>query len=179
MIKKLWDKFHEIIMYLIFGVATTIVSWVTYALFTKTIPTISFWIITVDNTISANVLSWVCAVLFAYITNKLWVFDSKSWNLKLVTRELGLFVSSRLATGVIEWVGLPFLIKIGVNQTILGIEGMLAKIIVSVIVVILNYVFSKLFIFKNKKNVGEPTEDELKSTDKIIEDILDDIQKNK
>ena len=176
MIKKLWDKFHEIIMYLIFGVATTVVSWVTFALFTKIVPTISFLGITIEHTTSANVLSWVCAVIFAYVTNKLWVFDSKSWNLKLVAKELGLFVSSRLATGVIEWVGLPLLIKFGVDQAILGIEGMLAKIIVSVIVVILNYVFSKLFIFKDKKNVGTPTPDELKSTDKIIEDILSDIE---
>ena len=175
MIKKLWDKFHEIIMYLIFGVLTTVVSWVTYALFTMVVPTYTFWGITVDLTTTSNVLSWICAVIFAYITNKLWVFESKSWKPSVAIKEFWLFVSSRLVTGVIEWVGLPLLIKVGFNQSILGIEGMFAKILVSVIVVILNYVFSKLFIFKDKKKKGDKTPDENKSTDKIINDILDDI----
>lgn len=153
MIKKLWDKFHEIIMYLIFGVLTTVVSWVSYAIFTTFIPTISFWGITIDLTTTSNVLSWIGAVVFAYITNKIWVFESKSWKPSVAFKEFWLFVSSRLVTGVIEWVGLPLLIKIGFDQSILGIEGMLAKILVSVIVVILNYVLSKLFIFKNKEKV--------------------------
>ncbi len=149
--KKLFVKYKEIIMYLIFGVATTVVSWVSYALFTKIIPNISFWGISIENTTTANVLSWICAVLFAFITNKIWVFDSKSWGLSLTIKELGLFTASRLATGVIEWLGVPLLIWMGVDQTIFNIDGMLAKVLISVIVVILNYVFSKLFIFKDKK----------------------------
>lgn len=172
--KKLWDNLREIIMYMVFGVLTTVVSWGTYAVFTTFIPTFSFWGITVDLTTTSNVLSWVCAVVFAYVTNKLWVFESKSLKPSVAIKEFWLFVSSRLLTGVIEWVGLPLLIKIGFDQAILGIEGMLAKILVSVIVVILNYVFSKLFIFKNKKT-GEKTADELKDTDEIINEILDDI----
>lgn len=176
MIKKLWDKFHEIIMYLIFGVLTTVVSWVTYAAFTTVIPTFSFWGITIDLTTTSNVLSWICAVVFAYVTNKLWVFESKSWKPSVAFKEFWMFVSSRLVTGVIEWVGLPLLIKLGCDQAIFGIEGMLAKILVSVIVVILNYVFSKLFIFKDKKNKGEKTPDEAKPTDEIIDDILDNIR---
>ncbi len=151
MMKKIWNKYHEIIMYLIFGVATTVVSWVTYALFTKIIPVFPFFGIADFNIIIANVLSWVCAVLFAYITNKIWVFDSKSWHMSVALKELGLFVTSRLATGVIEWVGLPLLIYVGINQTIFGVEGMVAKVLVSIIVVILNYVFSKLFVFKGNK----------------------------
>ncbi len=178
MIKKIWDKFHEFIMYMIFGVGTTVVAWVTYAIFTKVISTFSFCGITVDHTTSANVLSWICAVLFAFVTNKLWVFDSKSWKPSVAAKELGLFVSSRLATGVIEWVGLPLLISIGVDQAILGIEGMLAKILVSVIVILLNYVFSKLFIFKRKRTIKELTEDEKKPTEDIIEEIMDDIHNN-
>ena len=175
MIKKIWDKFHEFIMYMVFGVGTTVVSWASFALFTKIVPTFTVVGITVDHTTSANVLSWVCAVIFAYVTNKLWVFESKSWHPSVAFKEFLLFVSSRLATGVIEWVGLPILMAIGFDQSILGIEGMLAKILVSVIVIILNYVFSKLFIFKRKKAIKEITEDEKKSTDEIIEDILDDI----
>ena len=171
MIKKLWDKFHEFIMYMIFGVGTTVVSWLTYALFTKIVPAVSFVGITIEHTTTANVLSWVCAVIFAFVTNKLWVFDSKSWKPSIAFKELWLFVASRLATGLIEWVGLPLLIKLGVDQTILGVEGMVAKILVSVIVVLLNYVFSKLFIFKNKKQKEESD----KPTDQIINEIMDDI----
>ncbi len=173
--KKLWDKFHEFIMYMIFGAATTIVSFGSYAIFETVVPHISFFGITIAHTTSANVLSWICAVLFAFVTNKLWVFESKSWRPSVAVKELGLFVSSRLATGVIEWVGLPLLINIGVDQVIFGVEGMLAKILVSVIVILLNYVFSKLFIFKRKKTISEITEDEKKPTDQIIDEIIDDI----
>ncbi len=175
MIKKLWYKFHEFIMYMIFGVGTTVVSWLSFAIFTKVIPTFSFGGITVDCTTTANVLSWICAVIFAYVTNKLWVFGSKSWKLSIVFPEFGKFVSSRLLTGIIEWVGLPLLMAVGLDQAIFGIEGMLAKISVSVIVIILNYVFSKLFIFKRKKTIKEITEDEKKPTDQIIDEIMDDI----
>lgn len=176
MIKKLWDKFREIIMYLIFGVLATVVSWGTYALFTMIVPTFTFWGITVDLTTTSNVLSWICAFLFAFFSNKLWVFESKSWKPSVAIKEFWMFFTSRFITGIIEWFGLPLLIAIGLNQPIFGIEGMLAKVLVSVIVVILNYVFSKLFIFKNKKTKGEKTPDESKDTDKIIDDILDDIR---
>ncbi|MBQ2944929.1 MAG: GtrA family protein [Ruminococcus sp.] len=176
MLRKLWDKFHEFIMYMVFGVGTTIVSWMSFAIFTKIVPTFTFAGITVDCTTTANVLSWICAVIFAYVTNKLWVFNSKSWRARIVFPEFGKFVSSRFITGVIEWVGLPLLIAVGLDQTIFGIEGMLAKITVSVVVIILNYVFSKLFIFKRKKTIRELTEDERKPTDQIIDEILDDIR---
>ena len=119
MIKKLWDRFHEFIMYMIFGVGTTVVSWLSFAIFTKIVPTFTIWGITVDHTTSANVLSWICAVIFAYITNKLWVFESKSWKPSVAFKEFWLFVSSRLLTGVIEWVGLPILMSIGFDQAIL------------------------------------------------------------
>lgn len=148
-IKELFLKYKEIIMYLIFGVLTTLISWGSYALFE-----IIFGAFIANNialSSVANVLSWICAVLFAYITNKLWVFESKSFKADVVFKEIVTFVGSRLATGVFEWAGVPLLMVIGLNQSILGIEGMLAKVIVSIVVVILNYVLSKLFVFKNKK----------------------------
>ena len=140
---------REVFMYLVFGVLTTVVSWASYALFIKILGGIS----NSDVRISvANVLSWIAAVLFAFITNKLWVFDSKSWKPSIVIKELGMFVVARLATGCIEWFGVPLLVKIGVNQELFGTEGMLAKIIASVLVVIINYFFSKLLIFKKKES---------------------------
>lgn len=159
MIKKLWEKYKEIIMYLIFGVLTTVVSWVSYALFTFIIPDFSLFGYEKCCTATSNVLSWICAVLFAFITNKLWVFNSKSFNANVLFKELWQFVSSRLATGVVEWVGQPLLVYIGLDQTVtvfgLEIEDMVAKAVVSVIVVVLNYVFSKLFVFKKPKDNAE------------------------
>ena len=147
--KKLFVKYKEIIMYLIFGVLTTVVSWGSYALFEILLGTFILNSIVLSSV--ANVLSWIVAVLFAYITNKLWVFESKSFKASVVGKELATFVGSRLVTGVLEWAGVPLLMLIGLNQPILGIEGMVAKVIVSVVVVILNYILSKLFVFKKKK----------------------------
>ncbi len=133
-------KHKEIILYVIFGGLTTVVNWVTYSLF------VSFCSITVSN-----VFAWIFAVVFAYITNKIFVFEQKSWKPSIAFFEFTKFVSSRVLTGVIEIVGVDILVYLGLNQTILGVRGMAAKVTVSIVVVILNYVFSKLIVF-NKKN---------------------------
>lgn len=146
-IKELFIKYREIIMYLIMGGLTTVVSWGTYTLFVKVLP-----ISNEDTSILvANILSWICAVLFAYITNKLWVFQSYNWERSFLLLEFGKFVSTRFATGLLEIVGVPLLVRLGLNQKIFGIQGMLSKVIVSILVVLLNYIFSKLFIFKEKE----------------------------
>lgn len=146
--KKLFLKYKEIIMYLIMGVLTTVVSWGTYTLFA--------WILPIRNedllVLMANVLSWVFAMTFAYITNKIWVFESKSWERHFLLKEFGMFVSARLLTGIFEMVAVPGLVWLGCDQTIFDTPGMLSKIIVSIIVVFLNYVFSKLIIFRKKSN---------------------------
>ena len=71
--------------------------------------------------------------------------------MRFVCQELIKFVGARLATGAIEILGLPLLYYIGMKQSLFGVEGFVAKIVVSVVVVLLNYVFSKLFIFRIKK----------------------------
>lgn len=152
-IKSLFVKYKEIIMYLFFGVLTTAVSWLSYAVFE-----ILFGLIIPDAGLKialANVLSWICAVLFAYITNKLWVFESKSWEKKLLIKEILSFVGSRLLTAPLEWVGVPLLVAVGLDATLFGIDGMIAKVVVSVAVVILNYVFSKLIVFRKSKRSDE------------------------
>lgn len=151
--KKLFTK--EILMYLIFGVLTTIVSWGTYTVFVNACKMSVFW---------ANFVSWVCAVTFAYITNKLWVFESKSWDLKFVAKEAASFFASRGVTGVIEIVCVPLLVKTsfdnlfftlfektGLSLKVLFTDGIYSKVAVSFIIIILNYVFSKLIVFKDKK----------------------------
>lgn len=152
-IKSLFVKYKEIIMYLFFGVLTTAVSWLSYAVFE-----ILFGLIIPDAGLKialANVLSWICAVLFAYITNKLWVFESKSWEKKLLIKEIVSFVGSRLLTAPLEWVGVPLLVAVGLDATLFGIDGMIAKVVVSVAVVILNYVFSRLIVFRKSKRSDE------------------------
>lgn len=144
---------REIVSYLFWGVMSTIVSWGTYSMFAvvfenNTTDIHFFGIETPYVVFVSNILSWVCAVLFAFVVNKLWVFQSKSWKADVWLSEFWKFVSARLITGILEIVAVPLLVGIGMNQTILGIEGMVAKVIVSVVVVLLNYVFSKLFIFK-------------------------------
>ena len=140
--KELWKKYKEMIMYLIFGVATTVVNWVVYGALMQ-IPNMSMTI--------ANTIAWVAAVLFAFVTNKWFVFESKTLELASLVKEFGMFVGSRVLTGLIEIAGLPILYYLGMNQSIFGVEGFAAKIVVSVVVVILNYVFSKIFVFKDKK----------------------------
>lgn len=145
--KRLFLKYKEIIMYLIMGGLTTIVSWGTYTLFASLLPigNEDFLVLT------ANGLSWVFAMTFAYITNKIWVFESKSWERHFLLKEFGMFVSARLLTGIFEVIAVPGLVWLGCSKTIFGVPGMLSKIIVSIIVVFLNYVFSKLIIFRKQE----------------------------
>lgn len=147
--KYIFNK--EVILYIIMGVLTTLVNLIVYAICVK--PLAAF---ISDKTIyigAAKLIAWVVAVLFAFFTNKVWVFESKSWAPKVFWRELISFVGARALTGLLEVFGTPFLVSIGLDQTLFGVEGMWAVIIVSVFVIIFNYVFSKLVIFtSNEKN---------------------------
>ena len=139
--KKLFEKYREVIVYLIVGGLTTGVSWAVYALCVR----VFGWSVGVSNAVS-----WIAAVTFAFVTNKTWVFQSRSWEPRLVKEEAVKFLGARALTGVLELVGVPGLVKLGLDQTILGVDGALSKVIVTVAVIILNYVFSKLFIFNKK-----------------------------
>ena len=144
-IKQIFKKYKEIIMYLIMGGGTTVVNWGTYSI------VVSLCKFGTMDVFIANVVSWIFAVAFAYITNKIYVFESYSWDPRFVLKELGLFVSTRLATGLLEILGVPFLVNHGFDQEIFGLKGSVCKIAMSVFVVLLNYVFSKLIIFKKDK----------------------------
>ena len=152
MLKRLLRKYREIISYLFWGVMTTVVSWVTYSIFVSIFHTaaeISVFKFSFSLDIAlANILSWICAVSFAFITNKMFVFRSKSWKPHTAWPELWKFVSARLVTGIIEIIAVPALVGFGLDQEIFGIAGSWAKVIVSVVVIILNYIFSKLFVFR-------------------------------
>ena len=126
---NLYKKYKGIINYLIFGGLTTLLSIITYALFSK--------VFNIDYLIS-NVLSWVLAVLFAYITNKLFVFESKS---KKNIKEITSFFFFRIISLVMEMVILYIIVDM------LYIDDLVTKIIAQVIVIVANYVFSKVFVF--------------------------------
>ena len=123
------------ILYGIFGVLTTVINIVSYSLL--------FEVFGISNVVS-NIIAWILSVLFAFITNKLWVFDSKSLEFKLFLKELGNFTVCRLATGVLD-LGIMF---VGVD--LLKGPAIILKVISNIIVIILNYVMSKLFVFKKK-----------------------------
>ena len=139
-ISEIYQENQEIINYLIFGVATTAINWSAYALLVKQARMSIFW---------GNAISWAAATLFAFITNKFWVFMSKSLHPSVLFKEFTLFVSTRLGTGAFEVVAVPGLVHLGLNQPFFNVQGFVAKILVSIIVVIMNYVFSKLVIFKS------------------------------
>jgi len=147
-IKELIIKYRELITYVVFGVLTTLVNWAVYTVLVFALP--DGMQESAKLTLS-NAAAWVAGVLFAFITNKIWVFESKSFKPAVLIKELFSFVAARAATGVLEIFGVPLLVKIGLNQTVFGIDGAIAKAVVSVAVVILNYVFSKLIVFKKKK----------------------------
>ena len=128
-------KYKAFIAYAVFGVFTTIVNILVYNL--------CYYRAGLSNTLS-NIVAWILAVTFAYLTNKVWVFDSKSWKWEVLRREVTAFISCRLATGVMD------LAIMFVCVDILGWHAMLMKLLSNVLVIILNYVFSKLVIFKKK-----------------------------
>lgn len=132
-IKSFIQKYWAPLSYLFFGVLTTAVS---YGIFLP-----CYNLLKLSATVS-NLLSWVAAVLFAYLTNKPFVFKSHDWSLKTVLPEFAKFVSCRIASGVVETGMLLLFVDI------LGGNGNVWKIIASVVVVILNYIGSKLVVFR-------------------------------
>ena len=137
-IKELIKKFctKEVILYLIFGVLTTLVNLVSFYVLSKLVG----W----EENLS-NFIAIVLAVLFAYVTNKNLVFHSEAKNMKEKFGEFCKFIAGRAVTMVVEFVGCWILFKTAIPE-------MISKLAVTVIVVILNYFISKFYAFKTKKN---------------------------
>ena len=138
-IKKLYSNYKEIVNYLIIGVLTTVVSLASFYL-------IRIFVFTNDSQFDiqlANVISWVLAVLFAFVTNKKYVFGSKSTGYQKFVEMIKFYVSRLTTLGVEMFV-------MWLLTSPLKVDDMISKIIVQFIIVILNYVFSKLFVFKKK-----------------------------
>ena len=138
MIQKIRDlivKYWDIVSYLFFGVCTTIVNYLIY------IPCYNFW--GMSATVS-NMIAWVVAVAFAYLTNKPFVFKSHDWSAKTVIPELTKFIGCRVGSGAAE----TLILFLAVD--LLGWNGNIWKLVTQVMVVVLNYIGSKLLVFRNK-----------------------------
>ena len=133
--RSLWEKYRSILIYLIFGVLTTAVNYLVY------IPCLN--LLGLKASVS-NVIAWCVAVLFAFLTNKPFVFESKDWSAKTVVPEFIKFVGTRVASGLMETV----ILMVAVDM--LGWNGVIWKLVPNVIVVILNYIGSKLLVFRRK-----------------------------
>lgn len=135
---KLWEKLvnYETVSYFIFGVLTTLVDWVSYGVFTR------LW--EMDYRM-ATAGSWAAAVLFAFVTNKLFVFRSMVLRPKAVWAEFVPFVACRVATGLFTLVAMVVMVDgMGIRQ------DFICKVVVSGISLVLNYVLSKWFVFKKQ-----------------------------
>jgi putative flippase GtrA len=134
-LKKFWRFFTspEMISYLVFGVLTTVVNVVSFGLLRTVMHC---------DLLVANTIAWILSVVFAFLTNKLFVFKSKSFAGSLFLRELSTFVGARLLSLGVDTLGMLLLVNV------LVWNDWLAKIIMNVIVVIINYVLSKRIIFK-------------------------------
>ena len=134
---ELWRKYKEIILYIFFGGLTTLVNIIGYYFLSR--------IINIDY-LTSNVIAWFCSVVFAYLTNKIWVFEKKIYTFRYVCKEFTWFFACRLFSGGLDmsfmWLGV----------TVLKLNDLLVKIWTNIVVIIVNYLFSKLIIFK--KDVG-------------------------
>lgn len=130
-IKKLINK--ETILYVIFGVLKTIVNLIAYYLFSN--------IININYLIS-NAIAWIISVVFAYITNKFFVFNSSYINKDVIIEEFIKFMNCRLISGLSEVVLLFLFVDL------LLMNDIVAKLIIGVLVALINFIFSKVFIFK-------------------------------
>lgn len=155
-LKKLYNKYKDVIPYLFFGVCTTVINVVVYWLMAHPLG--------MGTTIS-TLIAWLVAVIFAYVTNRKWVFHSKAKKRNEILEEIGSFFTCRIGTGIVDWViMLLFVDLIGFNDVII-------KFLANVIVIILNYIASKFIIFNTEnllKKIINYFKDKNKRKDFII-----------
>lgn len=140
-IEEFCEKHKEGILYVLFGGFTVLVSWGTYSLFVLAGIDLNF----------SNWLSIACSLVFAFVVNKWMVFKSHSLERSVLAKEIVSFFSLRAVTLIFRVVGFDLLIRFGMVQSILGIDGAVALFIVTIIEIVLNYLISKFIVFRKKK----------------------------
>ena len=159
---------YEFILYVFFGVCTTVVNFVSFYLSDKILGTESFAefqifsnqiLVTLEDV--STVIAWILSVIFAFIVNKIWVFESKSWKLSVAARELISFVGTRLTSFIVfELLGFMLVRNFLLNYNVFEsdvVTKWVAKFSIAIFVIFFNYIMSKIFIFKKE----EKTENEL------------------
>ncbi len=136
-IKELFNKYKEVINYLIFGVLTTVVNYVSYLILAKVFNV---------NYLASTVISQIISIIFAYVTNKIFVFESKTTTTKELIKEMVSFFGFR---GISLLLDMAFMY---IFVDLLKLNDAVMKLVSNVLIVIANYVFSKLFVFKKEKN---------------------------
>lgn len=136
LIKRLWKQYKSIFWYLVFGVLTTLVNIVAYI--------ICMQVFSIGN-IASNIVAWVLAVLFAYLTNRKWVFVSAHHTKKEISLEIINFFLARGGTGLLD------LLIMWTTVDLLHFPSVIMKVIANIIVIILNYLASKLWVFGTHK----------------------------
>lgn len=132
---KLMRKHWDVIPYLFFGVCTTVVNVVTYWICAHLLNL---------KTMLSTIIAWIIAVLFAYVTNRKWVFHSKAYEVRDICKEITSFFGCRLATGIVDWLCMLIFVDM------LAMNDLFIKAAANILVIILNYLASKLLIFKGK-----------------------------
>ena len=136
MIKELFEKYKDIIPYAIFGILTTLVNiglyWACAHVFALSV-------------LPSTILAWIASVLFAYFTNRKWVFYSEARGARAIIKEMIYFFGCRIATGVIDWICMFAFVDI------LHLNDLLIKTLSNILVIILNYLASKMIIFKKEQ----------------------------
>lgn len=139
-LSEIFNRHREAYLYIICGGLTTLVTWASYALFVRA---------GIELNLS-NIMSWFCGILFAFVVNKWIVFSSTSLNATLVLKELGSFLGSRVFTGIIAFVLFAVLLMVGMDQVLFNTKGFVAKIVVTVVEVVLNWFLSKYVVFRKR-----------------------------
>ena len=135
MITELWNKYKSLIMYVVFGALTTVVNMGAYY--------VSYNLLHIPN-VPSTAIAWILAVAFAFVTHKLWGFDSPSFDAQTLKHEIPTFFGARIATGVLDVVIMYLAVDVAhMNPTVW-------KLISNVLVIIINYIASKLIIFRKK-----------------------------
>lgn len=141
-----FQKNKQYIMYAVAGILSTLVNWIAYACCMNILSDeMADYQITISNS-----FAWVITLAFSYVFYKNWVFESKTNSRHDLIREMLSFTGARLITGVIEVFGLPLLVSLGMDSTVLGVRGLAAKIWITLIVTVLNYFLSKRFVFRTE-----------------------------
>ncbi|MCD7826470.1 MAG: GtrA family protein [Clostridiaceae bacterium] len=130
-------KHKELILYCIVGVSSVVVNWLDYALMIRVMP--MFF---------ANAFSWGLTLLFGFLVNKIYVFESRCFQWRVVKREAITFFTTRGITGCLELVAQPQLYAMGMDRPLFGVEGLEAKVTVCVVLSIINYLSTKLLVFR-------------------------------